>query len=32
MLDDGVKGEGRDDVVVQDIAELLVEALGTSRP
>jgi Fe-S oxidoreductase len=31
MLDDGVKGEGRDDVVVQDIAELLVEALGTSR-
>jgi Fe-S oxidoreductase len=28
MMDDGVKGEGKgDDVVVQDIAEMLVEAL-----
>ena len=27
MLDDGVKGEGRDDVVVQDIAEVLLDAL-----
>ena len=29
MLDDGVKGEGRDDVVVQDIAEVLLEALDS---
>ncbi|MBM3673395.1 MAG: 4Fe-4S dicluster domain-containing protein [Actinobacteria bacterium] len=27
MLDDGIKGEGREDVVVSDIAEVLVEAL-----
>jgi Fe-S oxidoreductase len=27
MMDDGIKGEGRDDVVVQDIAEMLLEAL-----
>ncbi len=27
MMDDGVKGQGRDDVVVQDIAEMLLESL-----
>ena len=27
MMDDGIKGEGREDVVVSDIAEVLVEAL-----
>jgi Fe-S oxidoreductase len=27
MLEDGVKDKGRDDVKVQDIAEILVEAL-----
>ncbi|MCU1458811.1 MAG: Fe-S oxidoreductase [Actinomycetia bacterium] len=27
MMDDGVKGEGREDVIVQDIAEMLLESL-----
>jgi Fe-S oxidoreductase len=27
MMDDGVKGEGREDVKVQDIAEMLLEAV-----
>jgi Fe-S oxidoreductase len=27
MLEDGVKGQGNEDVQVQDIAEILVEAL-----
>ncbi|MCJ7672158.1 MAG: hypothetical protein MUP67_08940, partial [Acidimicrobiia bacterium] len=27
MMEDGVKGKGRDDVKVQDIAEVLLEAV-----
>ena len=33
MFDDGVKGEGKDEEVrVQDIAEILVEAIDASPP
>jgi hypothetical protein len=27
MMDDGVKGEGNENVIVQDIAEMLLEAI-----
>jgi len=34
MLEDGVKGQGAEDVQVQDIAEILVEAIerGDRQP
>jgi len=30
MMDDGIKGEGRDDVVVSDIAEVLLESIESA--
>jgi len=31
MMDDGIKGEGRDDVVVSDIAEVLLESIESAN-